>query len=128
MSKVEKWVYAKPDFLARLRAIPQPITGLRSPLKQGLKLDLMYEGDFNQAWMIHYALLDTEGKLLPHMAECYGEVDAYFRVVNSELRATVHKQQLQLGTQFYVVVGSHKVAEGTVTKILHLLRTDSNPR
>ena len=114
-------MYAQPDFAAQLRAIPQPSTGLRSPLRQGLKLDLMYESDENQAWMIHFALLDMKGKLLPHMTECQGEVDAYFRVVNLELRATVHRQRLKPGIRFYVVIGSHKVAEGTVTKVLHLL-------
>lgn len=47
---VEKWVYERPDFSASLQAIPQPETGLRSSLRQGIKLDLMYEGDKSVAW------------------------------------------------------------------------------
>lgn len=38
---VEEWVYSQPDFKAQLKAISQPATGLRSSLRQGLKLDLM---------------------------------------------------------------------------------------
>lgn len=124
MSKVEEWVYTQPDFLARLQAIPKPSTGRGSPLRQGLKLDLMYEGDENRAWMVHFALLDAEGNLLPHMTECLKEVDAYFRVVNLELRATVHSLRLKPGTRFYVVVGLHKVASGIVTKVFHLQDND----
>ncbi len=57
---VEEWVYQQPDFAAQLKAIPQPKTGFRCLLRQEMKHDLMYEGDKNRAWMIHYALLDGE--------------------------------------------------------------------
>ncbi|MDM9385071.1 hypothetical protein QUB80_30920 [Chlorogloeopsis sp. ULAP01] len=86
----------------------------------------MYEGDENQAWMVHFALLDAEGNLLPPMSECQRTVNAYFRVVNSKLRTTIHKERLKPGVRFYVVVGLHKVAEGTVTKILHLLDEETH--
>lgn len=117
---VEEWVYERPDFAASLRAIPQPETVLRSSLRQGIKFDLMYEGDESGAWMIYYALLDGERRLLPHGVVCQGEVKAYFRILNPELRATVHKQRVKPGIRFFVVVGSHKVAEGVVTEVLHL--------
>lgn len=117
---VEEWVYEQPDFAAQLKAIPQPKTGIRSSLRQGIKLDFMYEGDKNCASMIHYALLDGERNLLPDGTLCEGEVKAYFRVLNLELRLTVHKQRIQPGIKFYVVAGSHKVAEGVVTEVLHL--------
>lgn len=71
--------------------------------------------------MLYYALLDIKGNLLPQSTVCEGEVSAYFRVVNSELRVTVHRQRIQPGKHFYVVIGSHKVAKGTVTEVLHLL-------
>ncbi len=117
---VEEWVYKQPDFAAQLKAIPQPKTGIRSLLRQGMKHDFMYEGDRSAAWMIHYALLDAERSLLPPETLCEGEVKVYFRVLNLELRLTVHKQRIQPGTKFYVVAGSHKVAEGVVTQVLHL--------
>jgi len=88
---VEEWVYERPDFSASLQTVPQPETGFRSSLRQGIKLDLMYEGDESGAWMIYYALLDGERRLLPQGVVCKGEVKAYFRVLNPELRATVHK-------------------------------------
>ena len=121
---VEEWVYSQPDFKAQLKAISQPATGLRSSLHQGLKLDLMYEGDVRGAWMIHYALLDADENLLPEGTVCESEVKAYFRVVNPELRVTVHRQRIKIGTQFYVVIGSHKVAQGVVTEVLRLLDKD----
>lgn len=120
LTMVEEWVYEQPDFAADLKAISQPKTGLSSSLRQGIKLDLMYEGDKSGAWMIYYALLDAEGHLLPQGAVCQGEVKAYFRVLNLELRVTVHKQRIKSGTRFYVVIGYHKVAEGVVTQVLHL--------
>jgi hypothetical protein len=120
---VEEWVYQQPDFAAQLKVIPQSKTGI-SLLRQGMKHDFMYEGDKNCAWMVHYALLDAERNLLPEGTLCEGEVKAYFRVLNSELRLTVHKQRIKPGTKFYVVAGSYKVAEGVVTEVLHLLDED----
>lgn len=121
---VEEWVYSRPDFKAQLKVISQPATKLRSPLRQGLKLDLMYEGDANIAWMIHYALLDADENLLPEGTVCESEVKAYFRVVNPELRVKVHRQRIKIGTQFYVVIGPHKVAQGVVSEVLRLLDKD----
>lgn len=118
---VEEWVYQQPDFAAQLKAIPQSKTGVRFLLRQGMKHDFMYEGDKNRAWMIHYALLDAERNLLPEGTLCEGEVKAYFRVLNPELRLTIHKQRIQPGIKFYVVAGSYKVAEGVVTEVLHLV-------
>lgn len=116
---VEEWVYERPDFAASLQSIPQPETGFRCSLRQGIKLDLMYEGDESSAWMIYYALLDEENRLLPNGALYQGEVKAYFRVLNPELRAKVHQQRINPGMRFFVVVGSHKVAEGIVTEVLY---------
>lgn len=116
---VHQWVYDRPDFAAQLKTIPQ--TKFRSALRQGLKLDLMYEADEKQIWMVHYALLDSEGNCLPQYTVCEGEVKAYFRVVDSELRLTVHKQRIQPRTRFYVVIGPVKIAEGVVTEVLGLL-------
>ena len=104
--------------------ISQPATGLRSSLRQGLKLDLMYEGDTSGAWMIHYALLDADKNLLPKGTVCESEVKAYFRVVNPELRVTVRRQRIKIGTQLYVVISSHKVAQGVVIEVLGLLDKD----
>lgn len=121
---VEEWVYQQPDFAAQLKAISQPKTGICSLLRQGMKHDFKYEGDKNRAWMIHYALLDAKRNLLSKGTLCEGEVKAYFRVLNSELRLTVHKQRIQPGIKFYVVAGSYKIAEGVVTEVLHLLGED----
>lgn len=120
---VEEWVYQQPDFAAQLKVIPQSNTGI-SLLRQGMKHDFKYEEDRSGAWMIYCALLDAERNLLPEGTLCEGEVKAYFRVLNSELRLTVHKQRIQSGTKFYVIAGSHKVAEGVVTEVLHLLGED----
>lgn len=117
---VEEWVYKQPDFAAQLKAIPQPKTGIRSLLRQGIKLDFMYEGDESVAWMIYYALLNAETNLLPQGTVCGDEVKAYFRVLHPELRVKVHKQRIKPGIKFYVVVGSQKVAEGVVTEVLDL--------
>lgn len=117
---VEEWVYKQPDFAAQLNPIPQPKNGIRSFLVQGIKLDFMYEEDENRAWMIYYALLNSEGNLLSHRITCEQEVKAYFRILNPQLRP-IHKQRIKLGIRFYVVVGSHKVAEGVVTQVLHLV-------
>lgn len=117
MPTTEQWVYEQPDFAAQLKALPQPDTGVYL-LRQGMRYDLMYEKDEGQAWMIYYALLDREGNLLPENTVCESEVKAYFRVLNSELRA-VHKLRVVIGTRFYVVAG-HRIAEGIVTKVLHL--------
>ncbi len=121
---VEEWVYQQPDFAAQLKPILQSKTGICSLLRQGMKHDFMYEGDKNRAWMIHYALLDGEETIMPEGTLGEGEVKAYFRVLNLELRLTVHKQRIQPGTKFYVVAGSHKVAEGVVTEVLHLVDKD----
>mgnify|MGYP001791746207 CR=1 FL=1 len=117
---VEEWVYQQPDFAAQLKAIPQPKTDI-SLLRQGMKHDFMYEADESGAWMIHYALLDAQRSLLPKETLCEGKVKAYFRVLNPKLRVKVHKQRIKPGITFYVVAGSHKVAEGVVTEVLHLV-------
>ena len=121
---MKNWVSERPDFIASLQAIPQHETGFRSPLRQGRKFDLAYEGDESGAWMIHYALLDEKRCLLPHNVACQGEANAYFRILNPELRKTVHKQRVKPGTQFFIVVGSQKIAKGVVTEVLHLLDKD----
>ncbi|AFY53910.1 hypothetical protein Riv7116_1345 [Rivularia sp. PCC 7116] len=117
---VEEWVYKKPDFAAQLNPIPQPKHGVRSFLVQGIKLDFMYKEDENRAWMIYYALLNSEGNLLSYRSVCEQQVKAYFRVLNPQLRS-IHKQRIKPGIRFYVVVGSHKVAECVVTEVLHLV-------
>ena len=119
LAMVEEWVYKQPDFAAKLNPIPQPKNGIRSFLLQGIKLDFMYEGDENRAWMIYYALLNSKGNLLSPKTVCEQEVKAYFRVLNPQLRP-IHKQCIKPGIRFYVVVGSHKVAEGVVTEVLNL--------
>ena len=124
LAMVEEWVYKQPDFAAQLKPISQPKTGDRSLLRQGMKHDFIYEEDRSGAWMIHYALLDGQRNLLPEETLCEGEVKASDRVLNSELRLTVHKQRIQPGTKFYVVAGSHKVAKGVVTEVLHLVDKD----
>ncbi|MBV6627632.1 MAG: hypothetical protein KI793_32690 [Rivularia sp. (in: Bacteria)] len=116
---VEEWVYKQPDFAAQLNPIPQPKTGI-SLLRQGMKHDFMYQADKSCAWMIHYALLDAQRNLLPEEPLCEGEVKAYFRVVNPELRLK-HKQRIKPGIEFYVVAGSYKIAKGVVTEVLHLV-------
>ncbi|NJL78169.1 MAG: hypothetical protein HC836_02825 [Richelia sp. RM2_1_2] len=80
----------------------------------------MYEEDQSGAWMIYYALLNTERNLLPQGTVCRDKVKAYFRILNPELRV-IHKQLIKPEIKFYVVVGSHKVAEGVVTEVLHLV-------
>lgn len=117
---VEEWVYKQPDFAAQLNPIPQPTTGIRSLLVQGIKLDFMYEEDENRAWMIYYALLNSKGNLLSHRTVCEQQVNAYFRILNPQLRP-IHKQRIKVGIRFYVVAGSYKVAEGVVTEVLHLV-------
>jgi len=121
----EDWVAERPDFKARVRFLSKEEGGRqRAPVLQGIRCDFQYNDKYeddppNQVWMIYPAFLDDAGALLPVRSEIPKQCEATFRILNSDLRH-VHRARLRPGSKFWLVEGSHRIAEGLVTTLLGL--------
>ena len=129
MSSIDR-ISEEPDFEARIRFLSSEEGGRKSQPFQGYVCDFKYESHYegdppNQAWMIYPAFLDEQGALLPELAEIPTSVSAIFRVLDPHYRETVHRKRMHVGTRFWLVEGSRRVAEGVITKFVGM--ADEHP-
>lgn len=111
-----------PDFEAEVRFLSSDQGGRKEPARQGFRTDIKYadEEASNQAWMVWPLFVDetgverSRGELIPEVSR------ANFYIVSPESRRLVHVPRLRVGTRFIIVEGSRRVAECTVTRVLHL--------
>jgi hypothetical protein len=117
MSMAE-WVEEKPDFAAALQ-FRTAEGGRKTPPLQGYRCDFQYADDpKDQAWMIYPCFLDLRGRPFAPEVSVPAKVDAHFRILDPQLRATEHAKRLREGTRFFLVEGARRVADGIVTELL----------
>jgi hypothetical protein len=110
------------DFEVRYRLLTPAEGGRRSPPRQHMRFDFLYEGDDrkrNGAFMIWPEFLDDDGHPRPE-GEVPPEGLAHMYILAPEMRAT-HQSRISLGTRGFMIEGPTKVAECQVTRILGLV-------
>jgi hypothetical protein len=114
------------DFHVKYRFLSADEGGRRTgPPRQSYKGDWAYEGeDLNKPgahlYMIWPLFEDASGQLLPDLAEVLPEGTARMFIANDELRQTVHRERIKVGTRGYFMEGRRRVAEAQVTRIVAL--------
>lgn len=117
------------DFETSIRILAQTEGGRRTSPFNGIRWDFSYaEDDCNdQLYMIWPDFYSATGDSLPadQTLPLGVELPARMMVVVDEMRASVHRKRIEVGTCFYCHEGPRRVAVGRVTRItgLHLLRT-----
>jgi len=109
------------DFEVRYRFLTPAEGGSRSPPRQHIRWDFLYEGDDPQRdglFMIWPEFLDDEGNPRPE-GEVPPEGLAHMFILMPEMRPT-HRRRITVGTRGFMVEGPKKVAECQVTRLLGL--------
>ncbi len=112
------------DFEVSYKFLSSEEGGRRSGLpKQGYRCDWLYSGEDIEGsvvYMIWPEFEDAQGLALPNGTQVFLRGKARMRILNSDLRRTVHRQLLRVGTKGYFVEGRTRVAEAEVVRILAL--------
>jgi hypothetical protein len=124
-------LYSIPDdFEAIIRILTSEEGGRLTPPFNGVRWDLSYAEDRPEdgLWMIWPDFFNLSNDSLPTDAPLpIGvELRARMTVLVDEMRKSVHRERVQVGTSFYCHEGSRRVAVGRVTKITGLL--DERPK
>ena len=109
------------DFQAEVRFLT-PEEGGRSGQsglpRQGYRCDIHWDDDPSDLlWMIWPMFLDEHGQELQQGAEIPLVSRAHFYIIRAELRDTVHRYWLRVGTGFHLCEGIRRVAACRVTSI-----------
>ena len=117
-----KRLYPYDDFEAEVRLYPASRGGRQTPVANGIRWDFEYRNfafeDVKQ-WMIWPDFLHHDGttrssdEILPVDVA----ITSAFTVVRDKNRELVHRENLTVGTRFYLYEGPRRVGEGIVTKI-----------
>ena len=70
--------------------------------------------------MIWPMFLDSDGQEIPKGQQTSGKGRANFYIVSDQLRKEVHLDRIKIGTKFFMMEGSQKVARCTVRRVLAL--------
>lgn len=116
--------YPPPDFEARIRIFTLAEGG-RTPPYNGIKWDFAYDvSGINPEtlYMIWPQFVDETGTLLSEDLPLSPGVPlrAFMYIVVDEMRETIHRERLRIGTKFYCHEGPRRVAAGEVTALLAL--------
>jgi hypothetical protein len=111
-----------PDFEAEVRILTSEESGDDRPvvLFQGCRHDIYLDDQPSEGnWMIWPRFIDDAGELpgdvpIPQISK------AHFYIINEELRRTIHREWLHVGTGFHICIGNRRIAACRITKILGL--------
>ena len=119
------------DFEVRYRFLEPEEDGRKTGQPyQGYRCDWRYaEFDENQTeklqmWMIWPIFLDSDGVPLLGGTHVARVGTARMFILNEELRKTVHRERIRLGTRGYFMEGSRRVAEAEVIRVVTLMKDD----
>ena len=118
-------LYSIPDdFEATIRILTSEEGGRLTAPFNGIRWDLCYAEDRpdDSLWMIWPDFFDQSNDSLPtdKPLPVGVELRARMTVVVDEIRTTIHRERIQVGTDFYCHEGSRRVAVGRVTRITGL--------
>jgi len=115
------------DFEVKYRFLTEAEGGRRTGTPyQGYRCDWIYDADETapsdklQVWMIWPIFVNEDGIPLRNGTQVPAEGDARMLIVDDQLRESVHRQRLAVGVKGFLVEGSKRVAEATVTKLVAL--------
>jgi len=117
---IDSWVSERPDFRAGVRFFAEAEGGLRELPTQGASFGFQYLNDADKSWIVHSCFLDTDGTPLSGGSAVTSETDAFFRIEDENLRTQVHRAILEPGTEFFLMQGNCRVAEGAVKDLIGL--------
>jgi translation elongation factor EF-Tu-like GTPase len=112
-----------PDFEAEVRILTSEEVGDGRPvfLFQGCRHDIHLDDQPSEGnWMIHPRFIDDSGELLSGDELIPPISKALFYIINEELRRTIHREWLDVGTRFHIRAGGRPLAACRITKILGL--------
>ena len=112
------------DFWANIRIFSYNESGRKLPVFNGIRWDFCYADDSppDALWTIWPDFVDSAGLTFAESTPLPTNeiLAARMYILNDELRRTVHRHRLKLGTRFYCCEGPNKMAEGVVMKIVSL--------
>jgi translation elongation factor EF-Tu-like GTPase len=112
------------DFEAVIRIFTSEEGGRLTPTFNGIRWDFCYADDRpeERLWAIYPDFFDSSGNTIPRDVPLPMAIESCTRmsVLNDEIRKTVHRERIQVGTQFFCHEGARRVAIGRVTKITGL--------
>ena len=111
-----------PDFRGRVSFISEKDGGRKTLVRQGYRPDLAYKNFVEGLFMIWPLFLDASFHELPEHSEVPNASHADFTILSDELRNEVHRQNIRIGTEFWVCEGTRKVGEVVVTEIFESLK------
>lgn len=118
-------VFGKSDghFRAKIEIYPCGPTTRNRPAHNGIRWAFAYADDIEQlgdekaprsdVWP---DFLDETGKSLSREIHLIGDYDAIMHIVASHM-VDVHLQRVEVGTEFYCMEGTRRVAKGRVTQL-----------
>jgi len=113
----------KDDFEAEIVILTRAEGGRDTPPVNGIRWDLMYEDDDGgepSLYVIWPEFIDANGDALPRDVPLSGTLRARMHIANDEFAKSIHKIRIRVGTRFFMMEGSHKMARGTVSWITGL--------
>jgi len=121
------YLLLKDDFEARIRLLAHDEGGRRQPAYNGIRWDFAYadaSGEL-ELFMIFPEFLGEDGQpLADDIVLPVGPwLRAKMRIVNRELRQTLHRDRIAEGVRFHCHEGPHVSAVGEVTRITGLHET-----
>lgn len=111
------------DFRVKYRWIATLESVVKQQPFQHMRCDFAYAGDDvarDPIYTIHPEFEDAKGQPLPEKSRVPVTGIATMWILNDEMRRTVHRIQIHVGTHGYFVVGPRPIAEVEVIEILGL--------
>jgi hypothetical protein len=110
------------DFEVAYEALPAEKNKVGQSLFQSIRCDFKYEDDPDDTiWMIWPEFLDKNGNLvLDTQVKIDDRGTAKMWIINPAMREEIHRKKAKVGGKGYFVVGQHKIAQATITKIVGL--------
>jgi len=112
----------KPDFVVSYR-LYSPSEGGRTVTYQHLRCDFMYKGDDpvkDGIFMIHPEFMDDNGHPLGDELPVPLEGKATMWVLVPEMRASIHRSRIEVGTEGHFMEGSRKIGDVRVEQVVAL--------
>ena len=107
------------DFEAEITILTPEAGGRSTPAFNGIRWDIMYAEDNlkDGLYIIWPEFIDKDGNALPTDVPLEGTHLARMYIINEELKDRIHRERLKVGTAFFSIEGSKKVARGIVTRV-----------
>jgi translation elongation factor EF-Tu-like GTPase len=124
MESNERRLYSgQDDFEARIRVFTAAEGGRKTPVFNGIRWDFAYldDPDVNCLYCIYPDFYAENGdSLSDEPIPIDVELPARMYILRDDMRCSVHRSRLAVGTEFYCQEGGTRVAHGIVTRITGL--------